>query len=335
MNAWGILSLVVGLSFSLQSKAADVPTILADGSSTVLPLTEAMAEEFQKDQKGSVRVTVGVSGTGGGFKRFCRGETDVQNASRPIQTAELENCKKSGVKFIEIPVAYDATAIVVSSKNKIISEVTVDELKKMWEPSAQAKIMKWSDVNPKWPQEKLKLYGAGADSGTFDYFTEAIVGKAKSSRGDYTPSEDDNTLVTGIAGDQYALGYVPYSYYVTNQSKLKALAVIGGEKAPIKGKGVLPSKESVENGTYFPLSRPLFIYVSESSLKKSKVKEFVDFYLTKSTELIPQVKLIALPKKAYEIGQEHLKMKKLGTVFGGHSEVGMKIEDLMKREGKM
>lgn len=335
MKSWSILSLLVVLSFAAKTVAAEAQTILADGSSTVLPLTEAVAEEFQIAQKGAVRVTVGVSGTGGGFKRFCRGETDVQNASRPIQTVELENCKKAGVKFIEIPVAYDATAIVVSTKNKFISEISVEDLKKMWEPAAQGKMMKWSDVNTKWPGEKLKLYGAGADSGTFDYFTEAIVGKAKSSRGDYTASEDDNTLVTGIAGDPYAIGYVPFSYYTTNQGKLKALAVIGGEKAPVKGKGVSPSKETVENGTYFPLSRPLFIYVSEASLKKEKVKEFVNFYLTKSTELIPQVKLIALPKKAYEIGQEHVKKNKLGTVFGGHSEVGLKIEELMKREGKM
>lgn len=314
--------------------------IKIDGSSTVFPITEAMAEEFQTAQKGKVRVTVGISGTGGGFKKFCRGETDVQNASRPIQSSEMETCKQAGVKYIELPVAYDATVVVVNPKNDWVKEITVADLKKIWEPEAQGKIMKWNQVNSKWPAEDIKLYGAGSDSGTFDYFTEAVVGKAKSSRGDYTASEDDNTLVTGLSKDKFALGYLPLAYFESNKGdaknpKLKALAVIGGEKAPRKTLGVLPSRETVENGTYFPLSRPIFIYVNEASLKKDEIKQFVNFYLQQAPSIVPQVKYVALPSKAYEIGKDHLKKMKLGTMFGGHSDVGLKVEDLMKREGKM
>jgi len=309
-------------------------TIKVDGSSTVFPITEAMAEEFQAAQKNKVRVTVGISGTGGGFKKFCRGETDIQDASRPIQTTELEACKAAGIRFIELPIAYDATVVIVNPKNDWLKEVKVEDLKTMWAPEAQGKITTWKQVNPAWPNEKLKLFGAGSDSGTFDYFTEAIVGKAKSSRGDYTASEDDNTLVTGVSNDKYALGYIPLAYYEENKTKLKAVALIGGDKAPAKGKAVLPSKETVENGTYFPLSRPIFIYVNEASLKKTEVQDFVKFYIQNSERLVPQVKYVALPKKAYEIGLEHLSKKKLGTVFAGHSDIGVRIEDLMKKESK-
>ncbi|MGZ3771977.1 MAG: PstS family phosphate ABC transporter substrate-binding protein [Bdellovibrio sp.] len=314
---------------------AEVPVIKVDGSSTVFPITEAMAEEFQAAQKGKVRVTVGISGTGGGFKKFCRGETDVQDASRPIQTSELEVCRSAGVKFLEIPIAYDATAVVVNPKNTWVKSITVEELKKMWAPEAQGKIMKWSDVNPAWPKQNIALYGAGSDSGTFDYFTEAIVGKAKSSRGDYTASEDDNTLVTGVSTNTYALGYIPLAYYEENKGKLKILGIIGGEKAPKKNEAVLPSRETVEAGTYFPLSRPIFIYINEKSMKKPEVKDFVNFYLDKSATVVPQVKYVALPAKAYETGKTHVKNNKLGTVFGGHSEIGLKIDQLMKREGSL
>lgn len=326
-----ILSAALFLGFAAH---AQVPVIKIDGSSTVFPITEAMAEEFQTAQRGKVRVTVGISGTGGGFKKFCRGETDVQNASRPIQTAEMEACRKTGVKFIELPIAYDATAVVVNPKNTWLKSITVAELKKMWEPAAQGKVMTWADVNPAWPKEKLKLYGAGSDSGTFDYFTEAIVGKSKSSRGDYTASEDDNTLVTGVATDLYALGYVPLAYAAENKAKLKIVPVVGGDKAP-KKEAIMPTRETVEAGTYFPLSRPVFIYVSEASLKKTEIKEFVNFFLSNCTTIVPEVKYVPLPAKAYEAGKEHVKKNKLGTVFGGHSEVGLKIDQLMKREGSL
>lgn len=309
-------------------------TIKVDGSSTVFPITEAMAEEFQASQKNKVRVTVGISGTGGGFKKFCRAETDIQDASRPIQTSELEACKKAGVRFFELPVAYDATVVIVNPKNDWVKEITVEDLKKIWSPEAQGKITQWSQVNKAWPNENLKLFGAGSDSGTFDYFTEAIVGKAKSSRGDYTASEDDNTLITGVSNDKYALGYVPLAYFTENKGKLKAVAIIGGEKSPLKNKAVLPSKETVENGTYFPLSRPVFIYVNEASLKRPEVSAFVKFYLQHAEKLVPEVKYVALPKKAYEMALENLNKKKLGTVFAGHSDVGLRIEELMKKESK-
>jgi len=308
-----------------------IETIKADGSSTVFPITEAVAEEFQTVEKNQIRVTVGISGTGGGFKKFCRGETDVQNASRPIQKSEIEECRKVGVKYIELPVGYDATVVVVNPKNKWVNEITTADLKKIWEPSAQGKLLKWNQIQAQWPEENLKLYGAGADSGTFDYFTEAIVGKSKSSRGDYTASEDDNTLVLGVSKDIHSLGYLPLAYYEENKSKLKALAVISSE-GKSANKPVLPSKATVENGTYSPLSRPIFIYVNAEALTKPHVKKFTEFYLEQAPRLVPQVKYVALPTKAYEIGKENLKKNKLGTVFGGHSEVGLSIEKLLKKE---
>ena len=314
---------------------ADTKTIRIDGSSTVFPITEAVAEEFQNLKKSSVRVTVGISGTGGGFKKFCRGESDVQDASRPIDANEMEVCKKAGIQYFELPIAFDATVLVVHAQNSWLKEISVDDSKKMWEPSAQGKIMKWNQVNPAWPDQNLKLFGAGSDSGTFDYFTEAVVGKAKSSRGDYTASEDDNTLVSGVSTDKNSLGYVPLSYAEENKSKLKILSVIGGDKSPMKSKSVIPSRETVENGQYYPLSRPIFIYVNKASLDRAEVKEFVKFYLANSARLVPQVKYVALPTKAYEMAQQHLEKGKLGTVFGGHSAIGLRIEDLMKREGKL
>ncbi len=328
-------SLIAAVLLLLTASAFAESLIKVDGSSTVFPITEAVAEEFQAAQKGAVRVTVGISGTGGGFKKFCRGETDVQDASRPIQATEMEDCKKAGIKYFELPIAYDAIAVVVNPKNDWIKDITVDDLKKMWEPAAQGKITKWSDINPKWPAQPLKLFGPGSDSGTFDYFTEAIVGKAKQSRGDYTASEDDNVIVQGISNDKYALGYFGLSYAEANKSKLKLAGLIGGDKAPKKNVAVLPSKETVENGSYFPLARPIFIYVNEASYKRAEVADFAKFYLQNATKLVPEVKYIALPAKAYEMGVEHLTKGKLGTKFGGHSEVGMKIEELMKKEGTL
>lgn len=326
------LKLMVGVLSLLAFSKVQAQVVKVDGSSTVFPITEAAAEEFQKEMKGKYKVTVGISGTGGGFKKFCRGETDIQDASRPIQAEELEACKKTGVKFIELPIAYDATVVVVNPGNTWVSEITVDELKKMWEPEAQTKVTKWNQVNSKWPDAPLKLFGAGSDSGTFDYFTEAIVGKAKSSRGDYNASEDDNTLVTGISKDKNALGYIPMAYYFENKAKLKALAIIGKDKAGKVLKAMMPSHEAVEKGTYVPLSRPIFIYINEASLKKVEVKEFAQFYLKQAATLVPSVQYVPLPAKAYQMVQEHLAKVKLGTVFQGHSEVGLKIEDLLKKE---
>lgn len=328
-------SLIAGAALLVSLGAFAQEIVKIDGSSTVFPITEAVAEEFQASQKGKIKVTVGISGTGGGFKKFCRGETDVQNASRPIQSAEMQACKTTGIKYFELPIAYDAIAIVVNPKNTWLTEITVDELKKIWEPAAQGKITKWNQVNPKWPDQPIQLFGPGADSGTFDYFTEAVTGKAKQSRGDYTASEDDNMIVQGVSSNPNALGYFGLSYAESNKAKLKIISLVGGDKAPLKNKGVIPSKETVENGNYFPLSRPIFIYVSESSMKKGEVSKFAKFYLDNAISLVPEVKYIALPKKAYDLGKEMLEKGKLGTKFEGHSEVGMKIEDLMKKEGKL
>jgi len=305
------------------------PVVKVDGSSTVFPITEAVAEEFQKARKGAINVTVGISGTGGGFKKFCRGETDIANASRPILKKEMDDCSKAGIRYYELPVAYDALTVMVNPQNTFIKSMTVAELKKIWEPGAQGRINNWKDVNPAWPDQKLKLYGAGADSGTFDYFTEAIVGKAKSSRGDYTASEDDNVLVQGIAGDKGALGYFGFAYYIENQKKLKAVPIDGG-KGP-----VAPTPENVDNGSYQPLSRPIFIYVSEKSLDKPEIRDFVDFYMKNVRPLVQEVKYIPLPAKAYSLNLDHIARKKLGTVFGGQNETGLTIEQLMKREAQL
>lgn len=306
------------------------PTVIRiDGSSTVFPITEAVSEEFQKKRAGSVQVTVGISGTGGGFKKFCRGEIDVADASRPILKKEMEDCARAGIRYYELPVAYDALTVMVHPDNAFISSLSVAELKKIWEPAAQGRVTRWKDVHPAWPDHKITLYGAGADSGTFDYFTEAIVGKAKSSRGDYTASEDDNVLVQGIAGDKGALGYFGFAYYVENQKKLKALAIDGG-RGP-----VAPTPESVVNGSYQPLSRPIFIYVSEKSLDKPEVREFVDYYMHHAEPLIREVKYIPLPPAAYTGNLEHLARKRTGTVFGGQNQVGLTIEQLMRRETQL
>jgi phosphate transport system substrate-binding protein len=317
------------LTVALMPSLARAQIIQIDGSSTVFPITEAVSEEFQKAKKGAVKVTVGIAGTGGGFKKFCRGETDISDASRPILKAEMETCKQSGIQYIELPVAFDALTVMVNPKNDWVKSLTVADLKKMWEPSAQGKVTTWNQIRPEWPNSPLKLFGPGADSGTFDYFTEAIVGKAKSSRGDFTASEDDNVLVQGIANDRNALGYFGFAYYIENQKKLKAVPIDGG-KGPVS-----PSAKTVEDGTYQPLSRPIFIYVSKKSLDKPEVKEYVDFYLKNAPALIRQVKYVPLPGSAYTVGAEHVKKGKVGTVFGGNAEVGLKIEELLKREASL
>src|SRR5688572_8405909 len=279
------LASVAGLGLAAAAPAfAQTRTIAIDGSSTVFPIQEALAEEFQKSKKGRVRVTVGISGTGGGFKKFCRGETDISNGSRPILKDEIEACKQAGIDFYELPIAFDALTVAVSPKNNFVGEcITVAELKKIWEPAAQGKVMNWGDVRPGWPNQPMKLYGAGADSGTFDYFTEAVVGKAKASRGDFTASEDDNVLVTGIENDANSLGYIPYAYYAPHADKMKALAIDWG-----KGQGCQkPTLEAVTAGTYNPLSRPLFIYVSKkSSETKPEVRQFVEFAMKNAVPLI-------------------------------------------------
>jgi phosphate transport system substrate-binding protein len=302
--------------------------IKIDGSSTVYPITEAVAEEFQKAKKGTVKVTVGISGTGGGFKKFSRGETDISDASRPIVKKEMDTCKEAGIEYIELPVAYDGIAVMVNPKNTWVTSMTPADLKKIWEPAAERIISRWNQVNPKWPDSPLKLYGPGVDSGTFDYFTEAIVGKARSSRGDFTASEDDNVLVQGIATDKGALGFFGYSYYAENKDKLK-IVPIDTRKGP-----VTPSEKTIMDGSYHPLSRPIFIYVNKKAAERTEIREFVEFYLKNAPTLVKQVKYVPLPDRAYKLAEERFAKRVTGTVFAGEAKVGMKIEDLLKLEEK-
>lgn len=310
---------------------AATQVIQLDGSSTVYPISEAIAEEFQLQNQGKLRVTVGVSGTGGGFKKFCRGELDISNASRPIQKSEMEICAAAGITYYELPVAFDALTVVANPKNEFLSTITVEQLKTIWAPESQGTISRWNQIDPSWPDAEFKLYGAGSDSGTFDYFTEAVVGKSKSSRGDYTASEDDNTLVQGVAQDVNALGYFGYAYYAENQDKLKALAI-----APTTGaEGVLPSEEAVIAGTYVPLARPMFIYVSAKSLERPEVKQFIEFYFDNVADLAREVRYVPLPQAAYDGVRKHLAEGKVGTVFHGEPATSITIEELLEREASL
>ncbi|TAK07433.1 MAG: PstS family phosphate ABC transporter substrate-binding protein [Candidatus Manganitrophaceae bacterium] len=319
------------ISFSAQAWAKSA-MIKVDGSSTVYPITEAVAEEFQNKNPGT-RVTVGISGTGGGFKKFCSGETDLSDASRPIKMSEVEQCANNKIQYIELPIAYDGIAIMVNPKNTWVDHLTVKELKKMWEPAAQGKIKKWNQIRPSWPDKEMHLFGPGADSGTYDYFTEAIVGKEHASRGDFTASEDDNVLVQGIASDPYALGFFGVAYYEENKDRLKLVPI--DDENDANGKGpILPEYDNVVKGTYQPLARPIFIYISMNSYEKPEVRNFVDFYLKNGATLSKEVGYISLPDRAYELGAHRFQKKVAGSVFGGKSQVGVSIEDLLQREGK-
>ena len=288
---------------------ADSPVITADGSSTVFLVTEAVAEEFQKANRGT-RVTVGRSGTGGGFQKFCRDEIDVSNASRPIKATEIEGCRQAGVEYLELPVAYDGIAVVVHPENTWAQSMTVAELKRLWEPAAQGKILRWNQVRSDWPDQEIHLFGAGVDSGTFDYFTEVIVGKSAQSRGDYTSSEDDNVIVQGVSGDRLALGFFGYAYYEENKDKLKVVAIDNG-KGP-----VAPSPETVANGSYTPLSRPIFIYPKVKALDRPEVRSFVEFYLNQGAALVREVGYIALTEAEYGLVRKRFTDRRTGTMYG-------------------
>jgi phosphate transport system substrate-binding protein len=306
--------------------AAAESVIRVDGSSTVFPITEAVAEEFQKQRPGS-RVTVGTSGTGGGFQKFCRGETDISDASRPISKTEIEACSKGSIEYQEVAIAYDGLVVVVNPKNTWVDSMTVAELKKLWEPAAASKVSRWSHVRDGWPDREIHLFGAGVDSGTFDYFTEAIVGKARESRGDYTSSEDDNVLVQGISGDELALGYFGMAYYEQNKDKLKLVAVDDGN--PDNGAGAIaPSVDMVRSGTYRPLSRPLFIYVSTAALARPEVKAFVDFYLKQETALIQEVGYVPLSAREQELVRNRFAAGTKGTMYTG-AKPGQTLESLL------
>jgi phosphate transport system substrate-binding protein len=335
MKFWqkvSVTAAVAGFAAVLTPHVASAQTaIKMDGSSTVFPIAEAAAEEFQISKRGKVRVTVGIAGTGGGFKKFCRGETDISDASRPILTAEMETCRAAGIKYIEVPIAFDALTVVINPANTWAKTMTIADLRKIWEPGAQGRIKTWKQVRSEWPAEPILLFGPGADSGTFDYFTEAVVGKAKSSRGDFTASEDDNVLVQGVARDVNALGYFGFSYYNENRDKLKAVPIVAGPGKP----AVEPSFETVINGTYQPLARPIFIYINAKAYERPEIKQFVEFYMKNAERLVKEVKYVPLPAKAYAYNIEHVESKQLGTKFGGENKVGLTIEELMKLEAKL
>ena len=318
---------IIAAAALLACGASWAQSVKIDGSSTVFPVTEAVAEEFQKANR-NLKVTVGISGTGGGFRKFCRGETDIQNASRPILAGEMKDCRANGFQFVELPVAFDALTVVVHKDNPL-NEISIDDLKKMWEPGAQGKIMRWRDANPAFPDAPLQLFGAGSDSGTFDYFTEAVTGKSKSSRGDFTASEDDNGIVQGVSRSRNALGFFGFSYYEENKDKVKGL--------PISWKGgraVAPSAANVLNGTYQPLSRPIFIYVNAKALAKPEIKAFAEFYMKNAPKLVSEVKYVPLPAQAYAYNLASLQKVRVGTKMGGENKVGLTVEQLMTLEAK-
>ena len=305
--------------------AAALP-IQIDGSSTVAPITEAVAEEFQKANPGK-KVTMGISGTGGGFKKFCAGELAIAAASRPIKATEADACKAAGIDSIELPVAFDGLTVVVNPQNTwATGGMTVEELKKLWAPEAQATVKKWSDVRAGWPAEEIHLFGPGVDSGTYDYFTQAVVGKEHSSRGDYTSSEDDNVLVKGVSTDKNALGFFGYAYYETNQDKLKSVGIDDGN--PANGAGFIsPSPTTVADATYQPLARPLFIYVSKKAIDRPEVAAFVDYYLDKAPTLVKEVGYVPLPATVGTLVKARWAARTTGSIFAnGGSQVGVTLE---------
>jgi phosphate transport system substrate-binding protein len=266
-------------------------SIEIDGSSTVYPISQAVAEEYMRETRGDVRVTVGFSGTGGGFRRFCSGETEISNASRAIKEDELELCRQAGVDPVELQVAIDGLAVIVNPGNTFVQCLTVDELRRIWEPGST--LQSWSEVREGLPDEPLRLYGPGTNSGTFDYFTEAIMGEEDASRPDYSASEDDNVLVQGVGGDVNALGYFGYAYYIENQNQLRAIGVDNGNGC------VEPTPETVKGGEYAPLSRPLFIYVDRAELERPEVAEFVRFYMERAADLVTEVGYVPMEAERY------------------------------------
>lgn len=309
--------------------SSQVASIKIDGSSTVYPITQAIAKEFQATSSNKIEIPVNISGTSGGFKKFCAGETDISNASRPILKAEMEVCQKNGVVYMEFPIAFDALSVTINPQNNWAKDITVAELKKIWEPESQGKITRWNQVRASYPDRPLNLYCRGKKSGTFDYFTEATVGKTRASRNDYIASEDDEVLVDGISKDPNALGYFGYAYYEKHQDKLKVLAIDNGKGA------VLPSRQSVEKVQYQPLARPLFIYVSfRDHQDKTLVNKFVEFYINKASTTASLVGYIPLPDGVKNQNYVHLYNGKIGTVFEGKTEFKLTIEELLRKEAK-
>ena len=293
--------------------------IQIDGSSTVFPLSEAVAEAFTASERGGARVTVGESGTGGGFRKFCRGETQVQGASRPISAEEMQACAAANVTFVEVPVAFDGISVVVHPQNPA-ADITTAQLRRMWEPAAERTVTTWRQVNTSWPATTLHLFGPGTASGTFDYFTQAVVGTEGASRTDYTPSEDDNVIVQGVAGNPGGVGYFGYAYYEQNRQRLKALSI----------DGIAPSPETIADGSY-PLARPLFIYFNADALRRPQVQRFAQFYVSNAARLAQRVGYVGLPEAAYAGLATRVRERSAGTAFGGRQEVGVNITEVLAR----
>ena len=300
-------------------------TIEIDGSSTTYPITEAMAEEFGDSTDGNVKVVVGISGTGGGFKKFCAGETVISNASRPIQQKEIDLCAEAGIEYVEIPVAIDGLSVMVNPGNDFVECVTIDELHTLWRPEAEETVTKWSEVRAGWPDREVRLYGPGTDSGTFDYFTETVNGDSGASRGDFLASEDDNVLVTGIGGDPNSLGYFGYAYYSENQDRLKIVGIDGGNGC------ITPSDETINNGAYSPLSRPLFIYVRADVLEEPHIRGFLEFYLSEgSRELISETGYIPFEDTVYGLAMAKVQGAITGAAFGGDARLSGTVEEVLR-----
>ena len=327
-RAVAMVALLVIAAGCSQRKASG-RSVKIDGSSTVFLISQAVAEELTRT--GQAQVTVGASGTGGGFKKFCRGELDITGASRPIKSSEADDCKAHAVAWIELPIAYDGLAVVVNPKNTWVDHLTVDELRKIWAPDAQGSVTRWSQVRDGFPDEPLRLFGAGVDSGTYDYFTAAVVGKEHSSRGDYTQSEDDNTLVTGVAGDAGALGFFGYAYYLENRDRLKLVPIDDGK--PGNGDGpIAPSPETVTDGTYQPLARPIFIYASVLAAERPEVDKVVSFYLDQTAILSPAVGYVALPAAVGDLAHKRYTTRHTGSVFASGSRIGVTLQQLLASE---
>jgi phosphate transport system substrate-binding protein len=302
--------------------SAEPAIVTIDGSSTVFPITEAVAEEFQRAHP-DVRVTVGISGTGGGFKKFTVGETDINDASRLIKGSEVELAEQNGIGYIELPVAFDGLSVVVNPENTFVDHLTVEELQKIWEPGSS--VERWSQVRAGWPDGEIALYAPGTDSGTFDYFTEAINGESGAVRQDFTASEDDNVLVQGVAGDPNALAFFGFAYYIENTDKLKVVPIDPGDGA------VAPSEVTINDGTYRPLSRPIFIYVSTQAAERPEVQAFVTFYLENAADLVGEVGYVALPEAAYEAAVTRFENRVTGSAFSTDTK-GKSIAEILRME---
>lgn len=325
-----VLAACGGAGTGTMVSARGTAEVTVDGSSTVFPISEAAAEEFRKVHP-SIRLTVGISGTGGGFQKFCYGETDINAASRPIAATEMAACARTGIEYIELPIAYDGIVIVVHPRATWISTISLTELKRLWEPGAQGTVSTWSQVRPGWPEREIHLFGAGIDSGTYDYFTLAVTGTAKASRGDFTSSENDNVVVQGVSTDELALGFVPFAYYENNRDRLKLLP-IADDRASNGEVAVLPTPNSIRSGAYRPLSRPVFVYVSKVAAERAPVRMFVEFYLAEVESLAREVHYVGLgPGLSKEVAMRFAN-RTTGSMFAGTSAVDLTMDQLLKRE---